>query len=405
MTIRLTPVDRVKQGFFGLLFIAILHSSASSAEVEYHLTPQFDSYVQYRELNQRGFSNQESTTDSFLLQRINGEAYLGNFYLSLTPELRTAISHGVGKSNSDPARVTIRSPRRLMDLSLDIIKANGHAESILDIERAYLSYQIESSEFYIGRKVVSLGVLRVFPVWNKFSPNTLATLGLPEYFSQDSVGFSSQHGQVNVRGVGVATQEESRNALFLETTVYSDWIEAHVLGAHWWDRWVLGLALSKDIAGSILKAEYLNIDPGGESIDRQVQIGLGFEDTFTDKLSVLFENLYLSQGATDPNFYDAIIPSAFRPYRARYYSMASLNWKPLTTLSLSPGAMWNWIDGSVMGIFQAQYNMSNKIDLVLDIRQALGADNTEFSSSLFKFWNENEIGTPTLYRLGMKVSF
>lgn len=379
-------------------------ATANAARAEFHFTPQLDTYVQYRDLHQKGFSSQESTTDSFWLQRVNAEAYLGDFYFALTPEFRTVTSEGVGKPNTDPARVSVSSPKRLVNLDTSLVNSNK-VESVLDIERAYLSYQKESTEVYVGRRVVSIGVLRTFPIWNKFSVNTLATMGLPEYFSQDSVGFSTQEGNVGVRTVGIFTPEQINNAYFTETTLYSEWVEAHALAAFWWDRWVLGLAISKDWEGSIVKAEYLNIDPGGDSIDQQHQIGVGYENTFNDKLSILFESIFLSQGATDPNFYDTTIPSKFRPYRARYYSMASLPWKPVSSLQISPGAMWNWIDGSVMGFLQGQYNLSNQVDLVLDVRQALGREDTEFSSSAFKFWNSNEIGTPGLYRLGLKVSF
>lgn len=342
-------------------------------------------YDDYRHVNQESLSEIHDPFEQYVLLGSQLRLREADFQLEVRPEIRGVISRGAGAAATDPARVTIRSPRRLVNLDYKI-HAGPHDEWYGDFERLNLSYSVESLEAYVGRKPVSLGVLKVLPIWNKFTI-PLPNAGGPQLvFSQDVVGARYQQGTFAAQAIDIEqSRREVDSVRLAEAVLYSPVLEAHLSVAHWWDELVIGGAFTKDLGGATLRGEALWIGVNPSDTDRQAQGGLGAEYAVSEKLSLTVESMFLSRGATTRNDYGPVIPSRFMPLRAFAYGYFQAQYNLTSLWTVAGATLLNFVDVSNLIIAKAIYSLSDEAELHLDLQLPAGRERSEFSRKTLIF--------------------
>ncbi|MGE3759998.1 MAG: hypothetical protein AB7H97_19680, partial [Pseudobdellovibrionaceae bacterium] len=168
-----------------------------SAWASWNLRNSFELVPQYRHLNQSGFSDDQDVADVFGL--LNSEVVWSTKYFAIEfkPEIRAVQSKYVqGTTNS---AVSVKTSQRTLH-SRKTLAHEKEFESYFDFDRLNVKYTFTNGEIFAGRKPVSLGVLRFFPVWNKLTLPLIFQPG-PEWIeSPDVAGANYQLGRFNYRG-------------------------------------------------------------------------------------------------------------------------------------------------------------------------------------------------------------
>ncbi len=292
-----------------------------------------------------------------------------NFSSEIQPELRAVQS---SHTLTDQMRADVRSPSRLMSLSSKLTSSSTR-ETVLDVERININYRISDSEISIGRKPISLGVLSIFPVWNKFTRPLVTNLGPLRAFSEDQASVRYQQGAWLVQAIDIEERDNRGATRIGEMTWYGDSLEIHILGGHWWESGAAGIAAVKDVAGTSLRLEEISFSADG------MQTGLGAERALNEKWSVTGEYLYLDSGATRKEEYLFLKPSRFRPLSAMRYGYARLEYKPWPLWIFQLADMYNFIDSSQLWSGKLLYSAANDLELTLEIRLPTGNDTSELS--------------------------
>lgn len=245
----------------------------------------------------------------------------------------------------------------------------------MSFERLVLSYQSPSTEISIGRKPVGLGVLSVFPVWNKFSRPMITAFGPLTVYGQDRLLARYQSGSWAMQAMDIEGNDPDNTSRFVEATYYGENLEAHILAGSIFDHGAMGFALTGDVAGTSLRLEEISFSGRG------VQAGVGAERAFNAKWSGLAEFLYLEEGASDKNGYFTL-PAAMniRPLNAKGYGFARLEYKPWDLWVFQLGYLANFIDSSGLVNGKAIYSLTNEADLSLEVRHPLGDEGTELAT-------------------------
>jgi hypothetical protein len=253
------------------------------------------------------------------------------------------------------------------------ITSQDKSDISASIEKLNFSYQGENSELLIGRKPVSLGVLVVFPVWNKFSKPFVTNLGPSRVTSQDQLIFHGQLGNWAYQLLDIEQPAPFSSTRIGEFTWFGSGFELHALFADWWNQSTMGFAFSGDLLGTTLKLESLHIQEEGW------QIGSGVERAFTESLSGIVEFLYLENGAASEREEFSVTPSLFRPLIAKWYGFARIvdKFSDLTTIEF--GLLENLIDHSLFINPKISYSVSNDIDMSLEARLPTGTTTTELN--------------------------
>ncbi len=296
---------------------------------------------------------------------------LGDSTFEIQPELRALQSD---EPLGPEMRAGVRAPARLMDLhkKLDSGRKN---ESTLDLERLNFLYRVSGTQLSVGRKPVSLGVLSVFPVWNKFSRPLMTDYGPLRTFNQDQVSMRVQRGEWLIEAMDIE-ERDARAAgatRVAQLSWFGDGLELHAIGGEWWQSGAFGLALVKDAGGTSLKLEEISFSGDG------AQIGLGAERAFTEKLSALTEFLYLESGASYKRDYFFLTPSRFRPLSARAYAFGRVEYKPGPLWIVQAGDLVNLVDSSQLLNLKAIYSAGNDFELTGEFRLPAGGDDGELS--------------------------
>lgn len=263
---------------------------------------------------------------------------------------------------------------RLLNLDWSIYSTR-QTNIIGSLERLHFEYRTNSAQFSIGRKPVSLGVLSVFPVWNKFTRPLMTDLGPLRVVSQDQISFRYQINSWLFQGIDLEGQDASSTnaARIFEGAWYGDSFELHILGGLWWQSTTLGLAAIKDIAGNSIRFEGIHFSGHG------FQAGLGAERAFDEAWSLLLEFLYLDEGASNKSQYSLLSTSPFRMLSAKAYGFGRIEYKPWPLWILQLGTLINFIDTGELLNAKAAYSVTNEIELTTELRLPLGDNTAEFS--------------------------
>lgn len=390
-----------------LIFIFLINFSAAT-RANFEMSQELNLYLARREINQTNLSQEKN--NSIISQfgwfasniRYSND---GQFNLELKPEIRHLRDDGVSLFKTDPAYTTISPVKRYFPLEWRLQKEKN-SETYLSLEKAKLSFQSNNLEAYAGRKSVSLGTLRIFPVWNKFSKISPLSFAAPQIIAtQDGGGVRYQQDDKMFQMISVIDENEEKNAYIAEAVFFGEIIETHFLAARWWNANALGFAFTKDLLGMSLKGEALYI-PNGKNLNQEIfQAGFGGEYAFTETISAFFEYFYESNGHSKKEDYKITLPDRFAFLQSKSYLYTQAIWKLTPTFSLSQGLLINSYDKSTLILSKADYSFSESTDFTMALSTPTGAKGSEFSTNTFNYSNNKSLGSPTILSLAMKVFF
>ncbi|MGK5090122.1 hypothetical protein WDW86_21440 [Bdellovibrionota bacterium FG-2] len=381
----------------GLLLAASLAALPLSA-VEFESRSDALFFGDYRRLHQTGFSTLDSTFDGWCVVGSQLRARESGFQLEVRPEIRGLRSPGASVPLADAARLTVIAPSRFMNLDFKFF-SNTNNYWIGDFEKLNASYAEKTFEIYAGRKPLSLGVLKVLPVWNKFTRPLPNAAGPALVFSQDIAGFRTQFKNYNVQLFDLEGPTSADAVRAGEFTWYNPELEFHALFSQWWEKSVSGLAFSKDISGMTLRGESLWVH------DQEFQAGLGGELALNEKWATLVEFLYLSHGVANSKDYTLSIDSRFRNLRGRAYGYAQLTHNLSAFWILTGGALINLFDRSLLFVPNLTHSLSDNSEVYFTAQLPLGTKGAELSAHTFTFPDGRAIGAPLQLAAGLKYYF
>lgn len=381
------------------------HSTVAYANLE--LNQEINVFAAHREINQENLSQVKGNIfDQAFWAASNIHYWTENqFHFEFRPEFRFLKDAGTSVSKIDPAFTTLAPSARYFPLEWRLEKGSK-TESFLSFEKAKISYQSEKLEAYLGRKPIGLGILRIFPVWNKFSKISPTSFAAPQIITtQDGAGLRYQLEDKMVQLISIIDKQTQRNAYLGELVFFADTLEVHFLAGKWWDANSLGLAFSKDLGGINLKSETLLI-ADGENINGSIlQAGAGGEYAFSETLSGILEVFYESNGHADKKDYQPVLKDRFAFLQSKAYGFLQAFWKTTATLNLSQGFLINVYDQSTLILSKAEYSYSESTDFTLALSKPVGSSRSEFSTDTFRFPVNRSFGTPTIISLAIKSYF
>ena len=362
----------------------------------------------YREVPQMGLSSRSHSVD--LLLRANTQLRFseGNLQFEIKPELSgyQGDSSSTADAMTDPYYLSLKSPNRFLNWRRSLSRDK---EWLLDIDKVNLLYGKDDFEFAFGRKPVSLGVLKVFSVWNKFSKPLPMTVGPATIFSSDIISARYQDQETTWIATQIFGSTQADSVSLAQRVQYNSNYEWHFLLAQWWEHSVMGLAFAKDYWGATWRVETLFIKAKDSLEKDEVQAGLGFEVAINDKLSVLSEHLFQSRAAQKTSDYK--FPSS-TPFSAPFHSMLAssynytqLQYKMTSLLSSNLSLLSNWVDGSKYILFKSQYSYSDRMDAFVEVNIPSGSEGSEFARKSIVFANGFYRGAPSQLSLGLKYVF
>lgn len=308
----------------------------------------------------------------------------GHSYLFINT--RFSLTENRFTAEAQPELHWLQSTATLLDLERNASKfpkrfaklewnkgAETHSQISIGFERLGMIFNTSRGEISIGRRPVSLGVLNIFPVWNKFSRPLISDLGPLRAFSQDQISARFQKNEFAARAIDIEGDHQRDAARLAVVSWFGESAELHLLGGYWWKKAAYGLAGVKDFDGTSVKIEAIRFQ------DHSGQMGLGAERAFNDQWSIIFEALYLGEGATDKDKYLLAPPSRFCPLLARAYAYARIDFKPTPLWQIQWGDLANAMDQSQLLHSKIIYSLTNESDLDFEIRWPLGPARSEFS--------------------------
>ena len=387
---------------FMLIIIFLALPSAAHA-FGWNIQNDFSYKYTYRVFNNTNLSELQNSNDHLIRDTLNINLSQGNFNFEFHPEIRSLWSDGQAVSEEDPAFLTAKSPHRLFRLEHALRQEVNHSV-FSDVERVYLTFQNNSMELTAGRSPLGIGVMKVLPIWNKFSPALINTAGSDLVFNPDLVNFKYQWQEVSFGLIDIESSQASDKIGLAQIIWYSPWVELQVIGGRWWERGAGGLAFVKDIGGWSVKGESLFLD-ASEVTERESQIGLGVEYAFTPKLSFLTEGLYESLGARGSNDYFHNKLSRFQNLLAEryWYFQFDYNWTDFIKSSLGP--LINLSDQSSLWIGEVNYSVTSDIDIGFQCRVPIGGEAQEFGHMTIDPNEGLYIGFPQKYSLSLHYVF
>jgi hypothetical protein len=346
-----------------------------------------------------------SVTDGILIGGADLAAGASGWSLDARPEIRMLWSESVGSKENSADRLSLKGPKRWADLSTHISDTN-RTDGYLDWERATLSYRDSEIEALVGRKIFSAGVLKLFPVWNKFS-RPLPFLPSPLLlYGQDQIAASAQRGSYTLRTALLAESERKDNTYWLEGGWLPAQFELHALAAYWWQQRVYGVSAAADLWGATWRGESLLISPQeARNSESQTQLGFGVERLLGEKWTATAEAFFQDAGVEHKADYRLTPPTRFSPLRARWYSALQLAYQAKETLIVSASALVNHLDGSVFAALKIDDSLTGNSNLVFEIKGPLGREGGEFSTSSLHFPDDSRLGAPSQLSVSYKRFF
>lgn len=330
---------------------------------------------QYRHLNQTGFAGDQDVADVFGMLNSDAVWSTKSFALELKPEIRAVQSKYVkgGTNNSVSVKTSQRTLHTRRTLAFE-----KEFESYFDFDRLNLKYTFTNGEAFAGRKPISLGVLRFFPVWNKLTLPLIFQPG-PEWIENpDVIGANYQLGRFNYRGFFSRGNTADIDDIALgEVRFFGKGIELQFIGGYWWQHPAAGVAAAIDAFSSTIRIESLYLgDYRNEK--SQVQIGAGVERAIDEKWTFVFEGLYQSAGIEQFKNVTGT-PNRFMALSGKGYALPYVTYlmSPLWTFNLGALAAFSG-EMSYVGIGGFEHSLNDNTTLTLKVKWPLGSKDGEF---------------------------
>jgi hypothetical protein len=219
----------------------------------------------------------------------------------------------------------------------------------LDFQEIFVGWSGDSISLEFGRRILSLGNLKLLPVWNKFNPMT--TSFRPTWINGvDQLNGSYRTEKTKIIAYSIFDKEPLDQAQLIEADYFLSPFQVSILGGSWWGANTLGFAVTADIWGWLLKLETLSLNYFGrhQSFESDVQTALGFERAFSEDWNFNLEFLGQSGGEADR---DKIISHRVTPhqaFRGRAYGATEIRWTPNPFYAFSLLGLISMVDQSSM---------------------------------------------------------
>jgi hypothetical protein len=378
------------------LIVCLLGSNSFANDVEWSGSVDFHSYLIGRELNQT-IEPISSTFDSVNLLGGNFSMTKDLLRIEVRPEVRALFGDSNQLATNSPAYIQLQSPNRWFDTRWHINEP-PNTTVYGDFEKLSMSLIGDNSEVYVGRRVLGLGVMKAFPIWNKFSKPLPGVTTVPIIFGSDGFGGRVQFGQWAFRAADVISDYGETQSYFGEATWYQDEIELHFMAGSWWHTSVSGISAVKDLFEGTLTFESL-------FYDGNFQGGLGYDRALDEKWTLLVEGLFQSNGAESALDYNPYLSSRFQTLQAKFYSYVQLGFQASSKWKFQLTGLTNWIDRGTDLNGEATVSLSDHFDLSFGANVPCGPSNAEFSTQSFQFSDGTYFGLPLQFLARVDLTF
>lgn len=347
----------------------------------------------------------EDNTDQFLYLREEFAYSSEKWRMVASPFVM--VENSQVSQGSDPILTPIFSRRRQLGLETQL-KGDPHTVSTLDFQELFAGWADDKYKIEAGRRILSLGNLKILPGWNKFNPT--ATSFRPTWLSGvDQVNFSLQTETAKVIAYSVFDQDRIDQAQLFEMDFVNESLQWSLLAGQWWSANTAGLSVTYDISGYLLKFEALAFEYYGvkESFGHQNQWGAGIERSFAQDWAVNLEFLVQSHGAKKTEDYANHVRTPHESLRGYGYAAGELKWTPDSFHTLSLVSLLSLVDQSSLQGLTVARQLNENMELSLGIFIPQG-NNGEFSpdARILSLTNaEAFTGAPSQVDLTLKLFF
>lgn len=388
-----------------LVGLGIGLTAPAASAWEFDQTFEGQLYEQFRKFSRTNDSSFVSVYDTYGIFSSDATLSDGGWQFSAKPELRMLFSQAVSAASDDPARVTLAPPERYFDLERSFGQGSNR-DFLIALEKLNAVYSWDTAEIYAGRRPISLGVLRVFPVWNKFTRPLPFQPAILQRSSSDGAGVRFQTDRFLLKTFTILGADVKRDAAHLfEATYFGSGFDLLLLGGSWWEKKTLGFAFSTEWRGLGIKNESLLIGFDEKNDVREFQNGTGFEYTLTEKFSAAAEFLYLSQGVDTKEERPLNTRTRFMPLNSKSYSYLNVSYKFTPLWSANWGLCINLTDGSTYSLLNSSRSLTENIDLNFDFNLPLGSDEAEFSQRSIFLQEDITLGYPLSAAVSLKMTY
>jgi len=390
----------VKAALFLLLVI-----SPFTGNTAWNVRHYLELAPQYRQLNQQGFSGNDSVVDGFGMLNSHAEWSRGNWFVELKPEVRAVASRGAKDDPSvNPNAVSVATSRRVLNTRRSLIQEED-GEAFFDFDRLNIRRTFALGEIFLGRRPLSLGVLRFFPVWNKLTLPLVFQPG-PEWIENpDIAGASIQQGRFAYRLFAARGNEPKRDDLALfEARFFGQGFELQTLAGHWWQHSAAGLTAAVDALQSTIRLESLWISRQENEVS-QWQVGLGLERALSAHWTLVAEALYQSAGLSD--FHNvAGPPNRFMVLSGKFYALPYLTYQLHPLWLVHAGFLAGLSDEtSYVALAGFEHSLNDNTSLTLKVKWPTGSSTGEFGDHRIATTFGQTLGMASTAVLQMQTTF
>jgi hypothetical protein len=373
----------MKRAFLLALLVASTTASAWSWHRQFHV----EGIAQHRDLNQSGFLARAEQWEGFGLADFALEGSSENFFVEVKPQLRSVQSPGT--ESSGPGQILPGFTSRWLH-SQRVIKRQADRETQADFDRLNVRWTTQLAggdvELYAGRRPISLGVLRFFPVWNKLTLPLLFQPG-PEWINNpDGLGARWQGENRSLRLIDVQGEDPKHDRISLaEGKASFGKAEVQLLVGEWWRRTTFGLASTLDAWEATFRFEALwygedPTEPKGEASAAQTQWAVGAERALNAKWTAAVEYYQQSLCHSQAQGYGLTTLSRLQVLNGCRYLFPYVDYQLGGFWRVGAGGLLQLADGSTVAVVAANYSWTDNLGAEFKLKQASGPNGSEFGS-------------------------
>lgn len=344
----------------------------------------------------------QENQDNFLYFKHELTDTAGSVHWQVSPYLLFSNSQRVDQGG-DPIVTPLFSSVRQMNIETHF-DSNPSTRGIIDFQELAIEYSKYDFKIEMGRRILSIGNLKLFSVWNKFNPTAISFR--PTWLTGiDQLKLSWQSDNNKIVGYSVFDQQESDRAQFVIYDHFASPFQFSFLVGQWWQSTSIGFSGNVDADGWLLKIEalsfsYFNLQSGRPN---EIQTAMGVEHGFAQDWVVNLELFSQSQGATSRDGYVLFNKSPHQSFKGRYLGATEIKWSPDPFYSFSGLIAVSFIDqSSVLGLTCTR-QINDNLELSLGVMLPQG--DGELGSKFQLLSPTNSIGVPAQADLTLKTYF
>jgi hypothetical protein len=386
-----------------------LLGAAHASAIQFNHRWEFSGNLQGTDLNQEGFSSLEQKGDFFGLIALDQSLKWDSFFFEVRPELRIVNSTAFRAAPGDIAQPVLIDQTRVMDFHQQLWPSKDRRETtiiISDIEKLNLRYQSEQLDALIGRNPFNPSILRLSPIWNKFSRNVFSQAYPGLQFNPDVAQIKFTHENIWIQNANVQSDFRELSSYLLLMGWAGESIEVQGLAGLLFDETTVGFNASYTSSESLYKMELLRVLANESFLVDHLEFALGYESSWTSQFSVVFEYLYndISDNFEDPKDLNLGV-SKFWTLRSKHYFLSQWDyqWNEVWSTALIP--ILNLDDASLSMGLNLRWLVNDDSELWLQGRIGFGKDQSEFSDRSIVFPDSRYLGYNHVISLGGRVYF